>query len=277
MESSMFLPPCSPPHQASIVSSLMARHNCGNHFLFLKFPLYVEKVEFGLDRAGGLCLATTRKQAQWTHAPELRAKLPTSGIVRAKTIASKKLLLSSKLSVNNCYKAQTRCNIRRFSRDVRGQKMTCRMEFLLTAPIPRRRRRRHDNGLPTTPQSHGWLSHPPTDMAVGASKITMSRVIVGILTKLCVSTELWCYCWRDRRIIKRYSRARVGLVPVLLPSSSSRYNIVSCDLGLSEPARLEITKAIIEITAVHSEGFMAIDASVMRTPTAVQKQSPFQR
>ncbi|GFY94157.1 hypothetical protein Acr_09g0006030 [Actinidia rufa] len=30
------------------------------------------------------------------------------------------------------------------------------------------------------------------------------------------------YCWRDRRIIKRYSRARVGLVPVLLPSSSSR-------------------------------------------------------
>ncbi|GFS40079.1 hypothetical protein Acr_00g0066590 [Actinidia rufa] len=47
--------------------------------------------------------------------------------------------------------------------------MTCTSKSFLTAPIPRRRCRRYDDGLLTTMQRQGWDSHLSTDMAVGAT------------------------------------------------------------------------------------------------------------
>ncbi|GFY87964.1 hypothetical protein Acr_05g0016030 [Actinidia rufa] len=49
-------------------------------------------------------------------------------------------------------------------------------------------------------------------------------------TKLCALTELRCYRKRDHQMSKRYSRARIGLAPVLFPSSSSRYYIIFYDV-----------------------------------------------
>ena len=43
-------------------------------------------------------------------------------------------------------------------RDVKGQKMTYTSKFLLTAPIPKWRRRRHDDGLQPGPKSMVYLA-----------------------------------------------------------------------------------------------------------------------
>ncbi|GFZ00442.1 hypothetical protein Acr_14g0000780 [Actinidia rufa] len=56
-------------------------------------------------------------------------------------------------------------------RDVRGQKVICTMEFLLTALIPSRS---YDDGLLTMPPRHGWVSYLPTDPTVGASRYAPS-------------------------------------------------------------------------------------------------------
>ncbi|GFY96793.1 hypothetical protein Acr_11g0010990 [Actinidia rufa] len=95
-----------------------------------------------------LRLATAGKQARRTPAPELGAELPTTGTVRAKAIVVKKILLFSKLGVNNCSGARLR-----------------------------RRCRIHDDELPITPQRQGWVSHLPTDITVGTSKSHRAKAI----------------------------------------------------------------------------------------------------
>ena len=47
-------------------------------------------------------------------------------------------------------------------------------------------------------------------------------------------------------------------------NGSAKFNWFYDQLGLSEPARLKITKAIIVIAAVHSKGCLAVNGSLLR-------------
>ncbi|GFZ09208.1 hypothetical protein Acr_20g0010160 [Actinidia rufa] len=92
------------------------------------------------------------EQARWTPTPKLGAELPNTSTVRAKAIVTTELSLLGKPGMNNYAKSSSeRQRAAMISRDVRGQKVTYTIKFLLTALIPRWRHRRHDDGLPTTP------------------------------------------------------------------------------------------------------------------------------
>ncbi|GFY97258.1 hypothetical protein Acr_11g0015640 [Actinidia rufa] len=100
--------------------------------------------------------ATTMEQARRTPASEFSAELPNTGTVRAKAIVTTGLSLLGTPGMNKCSKSSgERQRPAMIPRDVKGQNVTCTMNVLLTVLISRQRRRRHDDGLLTTPQRHG--------------------------------------------------------------------------------------------------------------------------